>query len=112
MRAFFFSLTVLPLCNSVSAQSIRTEDFIRAGDDGITFVKDPIAPVAFQLPKGWTLRDGTRWAIVRPRCCSGKFIPVSRHRSITRTRRKRRADPIPIKLCRDSWARTSKRFAS
>jgi hypothetical protein len=64
MRALFFSLTALLLCNSAVGQPqtpIRTEDFTRAGDDGITFVKDPIAAVAFQLPKGWALREGTRW---------------------------------------------------
>jgi len=65
MRAAFFSFAVLVLLPSVAAaqpqNDIRIKDFTSSGPNGVTLVKDPEAPVSFQLPNGWVLVDGYRW---------------------------------------------------
>ena len=40
---------------------IRIEDFVLPSTDGVTQVKDPVAPLTFKLPPGWQLRGGVRW---------------------------------------------------
>jgi hypothetical protein len=44
--------------SSALAQEIQVTDFTK---DGGSVVKDPDAPVSFQLPQGWKLFGGTRW---------------------------------------------------
>ena len=65
MRAIFpRSLRLILFRFSAVAQPqtpIRVEDFTTSGENGITLVKDPLAAVAFQLPKGWVLQRGYRW---------------------------------------------------
>lgn len=66
MRALYISLAAVVMAgSSASAQPqqtpIRVEDFIHAGENGVTLVKDPIAAVSFRLPQGWILRSGYRW---------------------------------------------------
>ncbi len=65
MRAAFLSFTASVLLASAAAAQpqtpIRVENFATSGPQGITFVKDPEAPVSFRLPNGWVLIEGVRW---------------------------------------------------
>ena len=52
------AVTIVLVGSLASAQQIQVRDF--TGDDSAA-VKDPDAPVSFELPQGWSLFSGVRW---------------------------------------------------
>jgi hypothetical protein len=62
LRLLLPVIAALSLGSSAAAQPVRVEDFTRStSDDGITTIKDPVAPISFKLPPGWRLSGGSRW---------------------------------------------------
>lgn len=57
MRAPFLSFcSILLLSSSEAAQQptpIQPDDFTHKAGNGVTLVKDPVAPLSFELPHGW-----------------------------------------------------------
>jgi hypothetical protein len=52
------AVTLVLVGSLASAQQIQVKDFT---EDGGAAVKDPDAPVSFELPQGWSLFSGHRW---------------------------------------------------
>jgi hypothetical protein len=52
------AVTIVLVGSLASAQQIQVRDFT---GDGSSAVKDPDAPVSFELPQGWRLVSGHRW---------------------------------------------------
>lgn len=68
MRAPFLSFcsicSMLLLSFSAAAQQrtpIQPDDFTHEAGNGVTLVKDPLAPLSLELPRGWYLENGIRW---------------------------------------------------
>lgn len=61
MRAQLAGIAIALVSSVALAQPIQIEDFSHSGANGVMIVKDPVAPLSFELPKGWILVDGARW---------------------------------------------------